>query len=227
MPHKSRLILLITTVFLISMLVMASAAGWKAPLSQTGMDMPTATMEIGSMDSTPTPVPPDTSAPLVNAPGAVAPSPTMTSIFTGFTPYPTGMPGGSSSLGGCGSGCGGTGGAAGMGGYGSMGTTITGTVGMAGAAGMGSMSSSGMDMSGCPMMSGSEMSSMGASDDLLMSGMDMSGSSLVAYDSGIDPTNPWIILGWVVLGVVILALIAGAVVGMVLLVRQFRQAPPA
>jgi hypothetical protein len=114
-----------------------------------------------------------------------------------------------------------------------MSTTITGTIGTGGMTGMGSMGVAGMDMGGCPMMSGSAMSgsgmtSMGKSDDLLMSGMDMSETSnQVAYDRELDTTNPWMILGWVVLGLVSLAVIVAVIFGVVWIVRQIRQAPPA
>ena len=172
MPHKHKLIIFLTAALLVSMALMASAAGWKAPLAQ--MDMPTATLKPGSTTSTATPIPQGTSIPVVNTPGAIAPSPTMTSIFTGFTPPPTAMFVGGSI----------------MSGMGSMGTTITGTLNMSGMAGMGSMGAAGMDMSSCPMMSGSSMSgsamnSMGTGTDLLMSGMDMDDNgSMLAYESG-------------------------------------------
>jgi len=232
MPNKHRLFLLIPIILLVTLLIMASTAGWRGPLSQMGMDTPTATLQPGTMVSTGTPTSQATAVPTVNPPEANAPSPTMTSIFTGFTPPPTGMPAVGSSMGGCGSSCG-MGSASGMGGSMSMGTTITGTVGTAGMAGMGNMGAAGMDMSGCPMMSGSAMSGsgmsmMGAGDDLMISGMDMSESTnLVADESSIDAANPWTILGWVVLGLVSLAVIVAVIFGIVLLVRQLQQAPPA
>ena len=226
MSHKSKSAISIITLLFIAVMTMAVAAGWQRPLAQTGMDMPTNTMQPGLIDSTATPIPQGTSVPVVNTPGAIAPSPTMTSIFTGFTPPPTAIVVGGSLMSGCGSSCG-------MGGSGSMGTTITGTLGMAGMTGMGSMGAAGMDMSGCMMMSGSgmsgsAMSGMGTGTDLLMSGMDMDdSSSLVGYESTLDTTNPWMILGWVVLGLVSLAIIFAVVFGVVLIVRHLRQARPA
>ncbi len=218
MFHKLKLAISIITLLVIAVMTMAVAAGWQRPLSQTGMDMPTDTMQPEPIDGTATPIPQGTSVPVVNTPGSIAPSPTMTSIFTGFTPPPTAMS---------------VGGTSGMSGSMGMGTTITGTIGMAGMTGMGSMGAAGMDMSGCPMMSGSSMSSsamsgMGTGTDLLMSGMDMDdSSSMVAYESTMDTTNPWMILGWVVLGLVSLAIILAVVVGVVFFVRYLRKARPA
>jgi hypothetical protein len=72
------------------------------------------------------------------------------------------------------------------------------------------------------------MSGMGTGTDLLMSGMDMDdSSSMVAYESTMDSTNPWMILGWVVLGLVSLAIILAVVVGVVFFVRYLRKARPA
>ena len=72
------------------------------------------------------------------------------------------------------------------------------------------------------------MSGMGTGTDLLMSGMDMDDNgSMLAYESGMDTTNPWMILGWVVLGLVSLAIILAVVVGVILFVRYLRQARPA
>ncbi len=231
MTHKSRRIVSIITLLFIAFMTMAAAGGWGGPLRQTGMGMPTETMQPQSTTSLATPRVQGTPTPLGSVPGSISPSPTMTSIFTGFTPYPTVMNAGSSSMGGCGSSCG-TGGTTGMGAMGTMGTTITGTIGTAGMTGMGSMGAVGMEMSGCPMMSGSGMTgsamgSMGTGTDLLMSGMDMSGSSMVAYEPEMDTTNPWMILGWVVLGLVSLAVISVVVFGVVLIIRHLRQTQPA
>jgi hypothetical protein len=231
MKNKIRYLFGLTSVLLVFLISTASATSWIGPVSQVDMGMPTATMQPGSIESTATLIPQNTPVPKVNTPGAIAASPTMTSIFTGFTPPPTGLSAGGASMGGCGTSCS-TAGTSGMAGSMGMGTSITGTVGMAGMNGMGSMGGGEMGMGSCPMMSssgmsGSGMSSMGTGDDLLMSGMDMSGSSnMIAYESSLDTPNPWMILGWVVLGLVSLAIIVAAVIGVVLLVRQLRQAPP-
>lgn len=208
MPGKKTYLLLIASL-LVSMVIMASASGWKAPLSQ--MDMPTATSALGTTQSTTEPGMQDTPVPQVNPPASNLASPTPTSIFTGYTPDPTGM--------------GSTAGMYGMGGMGMNGTPMATGSAMNG---MGSMSMS------CPMMSGSgmsgmsSMSGMGSGDDLLMSGMDMDEvSSSAVYGIDEESVNPWIILGWVLLGVVVVAIIAAIVLGIILLLRQTRQAPPA
>jgi hypothetical protein len=221
MPGKKTYLLLIVSL-LISMVIMASASGWKGPLSQ--MDMPTATSSPATTQSVTEPTLQDTPAQQVNPPASKLGTPTPTSIFTGYTPYPTGMGVGNSSMGSCGAGCG-TGSSAGMSGMGSMGGTPM--VNSTAMNGMGSMGSSSMSMS-CPMMSGSGMTSMGSGDDLLMSGMDMDEvSSSTVYGTNEESVNPWTILGWVVLGLVVAAIIAALVLGIILLIKQARQAPPA
>ena len=222
MANKFRVWFVITAIILISMATIGASGGWYGPLYQIGMDMSTATPQPSSTGSTTDPQLQGTPTPSVINPGSGLASPTMTSIFTGFTPNPNGMStyvmpmGGSGMMGG------------GMMGGGMMGSSsgITGTMGTTG------MGMSGMGMSGCSMMSGSSMGSNGMSDDVDGGGMDMSDdmwmtgidmstlSSSEEAEPSLASTNPWWILGWVVLGLVILAILAGAVLGIVWLVRR-------
>jgi len=198
MSHKFKLAFSVFTIFLIALMTMATARGWGGPLTQTGMDMPTETMQPQSTPSLAVSQVQETLTPFGINSGQSMPSPTMTSIFTGFTPYPNSTLTYNSSMGGSGmmGSCSGMSGAGGMGSMSSMGSSgtvmsngvITGTVGMNS---MGSMGSEGMGS--CPMMSSSAMG-MNMSGDGSMAGMDMSSNySILGMDmsgtSGYDEEN--------------------------------------
>ena len=141
MSRNIKIGLLMIVILLIAALSVAATRGWNGPLFQTGMDMPTSTTQPQSTQSPATPIGQGTPTPSGNDAQQSLPSPTMTSIFTGFTPYPNamatyGIPMGSGGMIG-----------GGMMGYASV---MTGTMGTYG------MGMSGMDMSACPMMSGVE-----------------------------------------------------------------------
>ncbi len=233
MSHKSRLIVSIITLLFIAFMTMAVAAGRGGPLKQTGMGMPTDTMQ-----PQPSSTAQATSTPVGNSSAQNMPGPTMTSIFTGYTPIPNSTyTGGTVMMGSCpgmsGMGCMGT-----MGGMGSLGTVMgsglmTGTVGTIG---MAAMDAGGMDMSSCAMMGSSGMSKSGMYGDSSMSGMNMSGnssimgmdmsggSSYVEANSISVFSNPWLLLGWIVLGLMVVAILVAAGLGIWWLVRHSNQA---
>jgi hypothetical protein len=222
MSYKFKLGTSIFVILLVAILTTAAASGWGGPLLQ--MDMPTDTVQPQATSALATPYGQNTPVPAGSDSQQSLPSPVMTSIFTGYTPYPnaTYMAG--------------TGMMAGMGGMGSMGSNgmIVGSGVMTGTMGMSGMGSMGMgDMASCPMMSGSSMSgsSMSGMDmgtDLSMIGMDMGEvSGSVEYSSGSVWSNPWLLLGWIVLVLVVLAILTGTAFGIAWLVRRLRPAPPA
>ena len=222
MSHKMKLTLG-TVLLTLTMLFTLAGRGLEGPLAQ--MDMPTETMQPPSAtEMQVTPSPENTSG----AQGAI--SPTMTSIFTGFTPYPNATYGYYGPMGGSGTG----GGCSGMSGGGGMGMssgyyTDTLTTG-----GMGSMGSGGMDMGSCPMMSGSMDMTGGSMSGMNMSGVDMPGMDMTGYDlsevngyvtanSASVFSNPWVLIGWVLLGLLLLAILAGIGFGIAWLVRRSGQ----
>ena len=250
MSRKFKLGFVTSVILLIAIITIAAARGYGDPLTQTGMDMPTETMQPRSTASAATPQMQDTPTPLGNNIEQNAPSPTWTSIFTGFTPYPNSTSTYNSSMGGSGmmGGCSGmsSGGSMGSGGMVSMGTggmgmnngVITGTMGMNS---MGGMGSGGMGTGNCSMMSGSgmsgsgmsssEMSSSGMSSpgmsDGYMLGMDMSGvSGYVEDNSSSVFSDPWLLIGWVLLGLLVIAILVGAGFGIAWIVHRSRQIRP-
>jgi len=194
------------------------------------MDMPTETMPPPSTVSPVTPEIQETPTPEDFGDVQSVASPTWTSIFTGYTPYPDASATyypymGSSGMGG-GCGGGGMGGGMGSGGMGmgmGSGSTMSGTPmsGMGGMGGMGSMSGS-MDMNNCSMMSGMNMYG-----DATMLGMDMTGmSGSVASSSTSVFSNPWLLIGWVLLGVLVVAILFGIGFGIAWLIRYSKQTRP-
>jgi hypothetical protein len=212
MSHKYKLALSIFVILLGTMMTIPAARVWGGPLYQ--MDMPTDTAQPQVTTSLVTPIVQNTPVPGGNESQQTLPSPTFTSIFTGFTQNPTAMStyvmpmGGSGMMGG------------GMVGSSTVMTGTMGTTGM-GMGGCSMMSGSGMGSTG--MGAGSSMGGMEMGDDMWMAGIDMSTlRSSAETESSLASTNPWWILGWVVLGLVILAILAGAVLGIVWLVRRSR-----
>jgi len=241
MSRKYKLAFVITVILLVAVTTIASARGWEGPLYQTGMDMPTATMQPASTQSPATPQPQVTATPRGVDAGSSMPSPSMTSIFTGYTPYPNDTSTNYSSMGGCGM----MGGSSGMSAGGSMGTGGMGMssgatpsgmgmsgVGSMGTSGMGSMGAGSMAMS-CSMMSGAgmsgSMSGAGMSDDYWLSGMDMDMDETSGYvESDASPfSDPWLLLGWILLVLVVIAILAGAAFGIVWIIRRSGQDHPA
>ncbi|OGO66323.1 MAG: hypothetical protein A2030_08875 [Chloroflexi bacterium RBG_19FT_COMBO_50_10] len=217
MSRKFKLAFLITVILLVSMFTIAAARGWGSPLAQTGMDMPTETMQPQSTANLATPLMQDTPTPLGKNTQQGMPSPSMTSIFTGFTPYPN-----STYMGGSGMMGGGM-----MGGYAGMSGVITDTMGMYG------MGTGSMNMGSCSMMSGMDMSSgtsmsgMDMSSGYSISGMDMSGmSAYVVDDSSSVFSDPWLLIGWVLLGLLVIAILVAAALGIVWIFRRSRQIRP-
>jgi hypothetical protein len=209
MPQKIKILALTFGILLLAALMISAAGGWYGPLAQ--MDMPTDTVQ-------PQMTPQDTPTPMESSPGNVLPSPTWTSIFTGYTPYPDATYA--------------YGGMSGMSGTQTMnGTPMS---GMGGMGGMSSMSGS-MDMSGCPMMSGMSMSGGTTMGGTTMQGMNMSGGYMIEgmdmddmYASvEDDPTtilsNPWVLIGWVLLGLLFLGILAAIIVGIARLILRSRR----
>jgi hypothetical protein len=220
MSRKLKLTLVTILILVTALLTAAAAGGWESPLAQ--MDMPTETMQPPSTVSPVTPEMQETPTPEDLGGVQSAASPTWTSIFTGYTPYPdasgTYYPymGGTGMGGGCGGG--GMSGGMGSGGMGmGSGTTINGTP----MSGMGGMSGS-MDMSSCSMMSGMNMSG-----DATMLGMDMTGMSGSVVSSSTSVfNNPWLLIGWVLLGVLVVAILIGIGLGIAWLIRYSKQTRP-
>ena len=240
MSHKFKSAFTIIGILLIAMLTMAFARGWMGPLAQTGMDMPTDTMQpqstsnpdVTAVPTTPTPLDTNQSQSVSNA--------TVTSIFTGYTPYPTAnstyypSTGGSGMAGSCQGMSGG--GGMGSGAMGAVGGVITGTTGMAG---MGSMDSGSMEMNGCSMMSGmgmtgaemsdgNSMAGMNMSDDMWIEGMDRSAAGGYAEENSLSVfSDPWLILGWVLLVMVVIVILVAAGFGIAWIIRRSSQNPSA
>ena len=221
MTRKLQLAFITIVILLFAGITISAVGGWNVPVAQ--MDMPTDTPQPTSPQVTDTPVPGGESAGL--------PSPTWTSIFTGYTPYPdttsTYYPMGGSGMGMSCSGMGGASMGTGMAGMGSgtmpggmgMGATgsITGTLTTGSCPMMGGMSG----MSGMSMGSGSSMSGMDMSDDYMIAGMDLyETNGDVATASSNIFTNPWLLLGWVLVGLLILGILAAIVVGILWLIRR-------
>lgn len=194
MPQKLIRSFITIVILLAAWMTISATGGWKGPVAQ--MDMPTGTVQPQATESTPAPLVQGTPTPAGNDLGGNLPSPTWTSIFTGYTPYPnsTYSP---------------------MGGMGMSG----------GSMGSGGMGMGSMDMSGCSMMSGMNMSGGSMSgmdmDDYMIQGMDMTGmTGYVQANSTPLLSNPWLLLGWVLLGLVILAILVGAGIAIAWLIRR-------
>lgn len=224
MSNKLRGWIIIAAVLLTALVTIGAVGGGQGPFYQTGMDMSTATMQPGSTQSLATAWVTETPTPSGADPQQGAPSPTMTSIFTGFTPNPNAMSTYTMPMVG-----------SGMMGGGMMGSSpvMTGTMGTTG------MGMGGMAMSGCPMMSGSSMGSGSMSGGMSMSGMDMDADSWMvgmdmsmtesaeAEEASLSSRDPWWILGWVVLGLVLLTILLAAVLGIIWIIRRTREIPQA
>ena len=222
MSYKFNRKFAIIGTLLIAMLTMAAARGWEAPLAQ--MDMPTETMQSQSTSDPVLPQVQDTPTPVeINTEQSV-PTPSMTSIFTGFTPYPNATSAYYGNMGG-----------SGMMGNGLMGSSSG--MGAGGGMGTGGMGSGGMEMGSCSMMGGTSMGSTGMTDGSGMAGMNMgddmwiegmnmnTASGPVDYDSSLFSNNPWTLLGWVILGLVVIAILVAAGFGIAWLFRRSKQAP--
>ncbi|OGO65631.1 MAG: hypothetical protein A2030_05735 [Chloroflexi bacterium RBG_19FT_COMBO_50_10] len=233
MSYKFKRMFVIMGILITAMLTMASARGWENPLAQ--MDMPTETMQSQSTSNPVLPQLQDTPTPMGMNTEQSAPSPSMTSIFTGFTPYPNSTSTYYDAMGG-----------SGMMGSGMMGSSSGMSAG--GTMGTGGMGMSGMEMSGCSMMSGtsmdtsgmmgtSGMAGMNMGDDSGMAGMDMgddmwiegmntnAASSSVENDFSLLSSNPWTLLGWVILGLVVIAILVAAGLGIAWLFRRSKRTP--
>jgi hypothetical protein len=224
MSYKFNRMFAIIGFLLIAMLTMAAARGWEGPLAQ--MDMPTETMQSQSTSNPVLPQVQDTPTPGEISAEQSAPTPTMTSIFTGFTPYPNATSAYYGNMGG-----------SGMMGSGMMGSSSGMSAG--GGMGTGGMGTGGMEMGSCSMMSGTSMNSSGMTGDSGMAGMDMgddmwiegmnmnAASGAVDYDSSLFSNNPWTLLGWVILGLVVIAILVAAGFGIAWLFRRSKPAPQA
>lgn len=220
MSGKFSKIIVTLSIILIALFTL-SARGLERPLTQ--MDMPTETITPASAGGTTTPVMPETPTPQATVEVLTAAGPTMTSIFTGFTPYPDtisgyyGPMGGSEALGSC---PGMSGGGMGSGGMGVSGGYITGTLPMGG------MGSGGMSMDDCPMMSGSMgMSGMNMSE-IDMAAMNMAGTNMTGMTGSITSTStsifdrPWVLIGWIVLSLLVMAILVAAGFGIAWIIRR-------
>jgi len=215
MSGKYTKIIATLMIVLIALLTLA-ARGLERPLSQ--MDMPTETLTPGEAGGTTTPVMQETPIPQATADVLAAVGPTMTSIFTGFTPYPNSTSGYYGPMGGVGA----SGSCSGMsGGMGMSSGYITGTLPMGS---MGGMGSGGMSMDGCPMMSGSmDMSGMNMSE-IDMAAMNMTGmSGSITRTSTSIFDRPWVLIGWIVLGLLVLAILVAAGFGIAWIIRRSRR----
>jgi hypothetical protein len=212
MVQKFRLFLITVVIMTFASLTISATGGLNKPLAQTGMGMATDTPQPQ------TPQMQDTPTPGGNNPAMGLPSPTWTSIFTGYTPYPNMTPMAGSAMG------------SGMMGRGmnlsSQDTTgaITGSMTSSNCpmmSGMGSMGGMGaMDMGG-----GSSMPGMDMGSNYAIEGMDMYGTSGYVQTSPSDPfSNPWLLIGWVLLAVLIFGILAAIVVAIIWLIR--RSKPP-
>jgi len=228
MSGKYAKIIATLMIVLIALLTLA-ARGLERPLSQ--MDMPTETLKAPSLDATTTPVIQGTPTPEATFDVPAAAGPTMTSIFTGFTPYPNSTSGYYGPMGGSGvtGSCPGMSGGGGMG-SGGMGMSsgyITGTMQMGS---MGGMGSGGMSTDGCPMMSGSmDMAGMNMSE-IDIAAMNMAGSYMTGLSGSITSSRstsildrPWVLIGWIVLGLLVLAILVAAGFGIAWIIRRSRR----
>jgi len=226
MSGKYTKIIATLMIVLIALLTLA-ARGLERPLSQ--MDMPTETLAPGEAGGTTTPVMQETPIPQATADVLAAVGPTMTSIFTGFTPYPNSTSGYYGPMGGVGASgsCSGmSGGGMGSGGMGMSSGYITGTMQMGS---MGGMGSGGMSMDGCPMMSESmDMTGMNMSA-IDMAAMNMAGTNMTGMSGSITSTStsifdrPWVLIGWIILGLLVLAILVAAGFGIAWIIGRSRR----